>query len=491
MSVRAAVLTAVAVVALALLPALPAAAASDCYADGSADVRNNAAGTVGDFPPADLQAFCADHTAAGLTLAARTALPTDPLATPAWEGNRTALGYELDADDDGDAEFGVNLSLLGGALTWRILDRDANDTQRCTGAGAFDGTRYRVDLPASCLESPRVVAIAAFLFYDSDTAAPTTTGYFDEVPAFPGFVEPLGTAADPPTGVERLAGPGRAETAIEVSEALYPVGGAAAAVLARADAFPDALAGTPLAVAVDGPLLLTSRTELLPQVQGELARVLPPGGTVHLLGGEAALTGAVADQLTGLGYVPERVAGATRYETAIAIARRTAAAPPAVYLADGNTFPSALVAGAAAGAQGAVVVLTDGAALAPVTASYLQEHGEVPQVAVGAAAVAAAPDAEAVAGADAFATSRLLAERTHPDPGGVAVASGTAFPDGLAGGVHAARNDLPLLLSWPDLLPGTVAGYLSTVRPLDRATLYGGTAALSSRIARDVATALD
>ncbi len=477
-------------VAAFLAAAVPAAAQSDCWADASGDVLANASSSVVEFPPADVQSFCADLSTTSLGLALRTAQPTDPRTTAAWEDFRTAVGFELDTTGDDIAELGVNYGRIGGEIRWRVLDRAAQDTVRCSGLGAFDGTRYLMDIPASCLASPDVVALAAFVFYDSHTAAPTTTGYFDESPAYPGYSGPLTTAADAPTGVQRLAGSSRVETAIDVSQALYGTDDAAAAVLARADAFPDALAGTPLAVAVDGPLLLTSRTQLLPHVEAELARALTAGAPVYLLGGEAALTGAVEERLRALGYDVTRLAGATRYETAIAISERAQPEPDAVYLADGNTFPAALVAGAAAGATRGVVVLTDGTKLAGVSADYLEAHADVPHVAVGPAAVAAAPAAEPVAGADDFATSRLLAERLDPTPAGIAVASGVAFPDGLAGGVHAAVNGLPLLLSWPDLLPGTIAGYLSTVQPLDGATLYGGTAALSHRIASDVATAL-
>src|SRR5258707_300599 len=66
-----------------------------------------------------------------------------------------------------------------------------------------------------------------------------------------------------------------------------------AVVLAKGDAFRDALAGIPLATAKQGPLLVTPGTSLDPGVLGEIQRVLAPGKTVYVLGGVKALTPTV------------------------------------------------------------------------------------------------------------------------------------------------------------------------------------------------------
>src|SRR5579884_1700253 len=88
--------------------------------------------------------------------------------------------------------------------------------------------------------------------------------------------------------VTRLSGADRIATAIAVSTNAFP-SHATAAVLARSDDFADALAGTPLAVAKNAPLLLTPPTTLDARVSAELQRVVPAGGTVYLLGGTVAL----------------------------------------------------------------------------------------------------------------------------------------------------------------------------------------------------------
>ena len=98
--------------------------------------------------------------------------------------------------------------------------------------------------------------------------------------------------ADSGDAVVRFAGADRIATAVAVSQAAFAPGGARAAVIARSDTYPDALAGAPLAAAKGGPLLLTARDALDGRVEAELGRALPPSSTVYLLGGTGALSPA-------------------------------------------------------------------------------------------------------------------------------------------------------------------------------------------------------
>jgi hypothetical protein len=139
--------------------------------------------------------------------------------------------------------------------------------------------------------------------------------------------------------------------------------------LARSTDFADALAGTPLAVDLDAPVLLTAPTSLDQRVLAEIQRILPAGGTVHLLGGTAALSAEVEDAIKAAGYQTVRVAGATRIETSIAIAELLE--PSTVLIATGFDFPDALAAGAAAAAHDAAVLLTTSEQPHPALDAYL------------------------------------------------------------------------------------------------------------------------
>jgi putative cell wall-binding protein len=279
---------------------------------------------------------------------------------------------------------------------------------------------------------------------------------------------------------QRLAGGDRIATATAVSRATFSDAAADAVVLARADHYADALAGAPLAVAGNAPLLLTTPQALPDGVLAEIQRVLGPGGRVHLLGGPAAIAPAVADALRAAGFAVARHAGSDRYATAVAIAnalpeRRT------LLLATGTDFPDALIASGAAAAHGGAVLLTDGSRLPAEVAAYLAAHPNAARYAVGAPAAAAAPGTTAVSGLDHYATSTIAAATFFPDAAHVALASGVNFPDALAGAPHAARAGAPLLLTAPDALPAPVAAYLAETQPAT-IWIYGGQQAVHDEV---------
>ncbi|HEY2430884.1 MAG TPA: cell wall-binding repeat-containing protein, partial [Acidimicrobiales bacterium] len=131
-----------------------------------------------------------------------------------------------------------------------------------------------------------------------------------------------GPSPTPPTGkLSRIAGANRDATGVAVSQSSFPAAGSAKAVVVASDAnYPDALAGGPLAVARGGPVLITPPSGLPASVDAEIRRVLPLGGTVDVLGGSAAVSPGVDTELSGEGYLVDRIAGADRFQTAVAIA---------------------------------------------------------------------------------------------------------------------------------------------------------------------------
>lgn len=93
---------------------------------------------------------------------------------------------------------------------------------------------------------------------------------------------------------------------------------AAHVVLSRDDTFADSLAVSP--PSADGPLLFTANAALTPVTRAEIDRVLVPGGRVYVLGGAAAVSQAVEDELTASGNEVVRLQGAERVATSVAIA---------------------------------------------------------------------------------------------------------------------------------------------------------------------------
>ncbi len=90
---------------------------------------------------------------------------------------------------------------------------------------------------------------------------------------------------------DRLAGPSRFETAIEISKHAFP-DGATDAIIARADVLADAVAG---GVLTSGPILLVPSCGPLPDSVGnEISRVAPD--RIVTLGGEQAVCQVMVDQ---------------------------------------------------------------------------------------------------------------------------------------------------------------------------------------------------
>ncbi len=299
-----------------------------------------------------------------------------------------------------------------------------------------------------------------------------------------------GLVTGPTTTPEiRLSGPDRMGTAVAVSHVEYPTAGSAhGVVLADALNFTDALAGAPLAVALNGPMLLTGPASLNSVTEAEIKRVLPVGEVVTLLGGTAAISNAVAVRLRTDGYVVQRDAGANRFSTAVAIADLIGT-PSCVFLADGISFADALSAGAAAVHVGGVVLLTDGSILPAATSGYLAAHPGRPVYAVGGVAALASPKSTPVVGSDRYATSVAVASRFFAVPTSAGLVDGFAFPDALAGDVETGSHNGPILLVAPTVLPPSVQAYLTAASKVATLDVYGGVNAVAEAVAVAAANA--
>lgn len=308
-----------------------------------------------------------------------------------------------------------------------------------------------------------------------------------------------GSPSGPGVAVTRIFGTDAVATAIAISQAQFPsVASAKAVVLARSDFYSDALAGGPLAAAVSGPLLITPgapvSSSIDPRVLSEIQRVLPPGGTVYVLGGDLALAPGIDSTLEGLGYKVTRVEGSDEYATAVAIAGQLGD-PQTVFEATGTDFADALSAVPAAISMHGAILLTDGPTQAPETASYLAAHPSDTRYAIGGSfeAAGADPSATAVYGTDLYGTSAAVAAKFFPEAADFGAATGASFDDALAGGVlmGSAVNLGPMLLVAPSgPLPPTVSGYLSaTSDTLGQGYLFGGSLAVGNDVLSELESA--
>jgi len=293
-------------------------------------------------------------------------------------------------------------------------------------------------------------------------------------------------------GAVRLAGPDRYATAAAVSgQAVQP--GIDTVYVATGADYPDALAGVPIAARTGSPILLVTAGGVPPATVAELVRLRPR--LIVALGGPSVVADATLASLATLATEGStRIAGPDRYATAAAVsAFAFPTGAPVAYLVSGGTFADAVSAGPAAARDGGPVLLTDPGSLSPATAAELARLAPARVVIVGGVgAVAAAVETsvrgvlpaaivERLAGPDRYATSAAVSSTFAPGAAAVFLATGTNFPDALAGGAAAGALGGPMVLTAPTALPGAVSAELARLAP-GRAVILGSPAVVSEAV---------
>ncbi len=358
----------------------------------------------------------------------------------------------------------------------------------------------------------RTVSISAGTSFLAGPDAPGGPGDPGVPPEGPGNPEECRTA--PPAGedpcVTRDAGEDRIDTAVHVSAAAFP-DGAGVALLARSDVYADALAGSPLAGAGGGPILLTRPDGVDAGVRTELERLEVT--RVVLLGGEVALDASVEAELRAMGLEVDRIGGANRFATAALIAAELGTTHPVAFLVEGldedpaRGWPDAVSTAPYAAATGRPVLLATTTDLPVETRDALDRHGVTETIVVGGpvsvgAEVVAAVEAEGhgprrLAGDDRFATSVAVAAEAETagvlSAEGVYLATGEDWPDALVvGPAAAASGDLLFLVDGDDLAasPATRAALEARAAEIRTVRIVGGEATVSAAVEAQLRAAL-
>lgn len=296
---------------------------------------------------------------------------------------------------------------------------------------------------------------------------------------------------DDTSGFTRAAGADAYATAAALSERAFP-DGADTAYVATRDDFPDGLAGGAVAAAAGAPLLLVAGDEVPSATANELDRL--GADDIYVLGGTAAISAEVAGELDAHGEVHRR-GGIDRYETAALVAADVDA--DTAYVATGENFADAVAAGAAAGAEGAPVLLTRADELPTTTADALDELAPDEIVLLGgAAAVSAEVETELEAhaaverlgGETRYETAQLVAERVDASAT-TYVTTGEDFADALASAPAAVADAAPVLLTPAETAADAAAAELAA-RDSDLLVVAGGTAAVADVVVADLLAAV-
>ena len=302
--------------------------------------------------------------------------------------------------------------------------------------------------------------------------------------------------------VKELSGSYRIKTSIETSKQLYPNGFAEdkqqkTVILATGYDFADALSAGPLSAIYDqAPILLTEKDALDENLKIELARL--KANKVMIIGGPAAISLNVENQLKQSGLIIERIAGNSRYETNRKILSKLGNTN-GYFVASGSQFADALSVTPIAVSQNRGILLTESGKIEDASLNILK--GKSVQIIGGTAVVqptvetrikGVTNNVERLAGSNRYETLAKVLWKYEGtfNTSTVLVTTGENYPDALAAAPLAVNNPVPLILL-DQSIKANVESYLfihGEKRKITDVMVIGGT--LNKSLVTEVANTL-
>ncbi|MFC7786769.1 cell wall-binding repeat-containing protein [Rossellomorea sp. GCM10028870] len=276
----------------------------------------------------------------------------------------------------------------------------------------------------------------------------------------------------------RISGESRYDTAVKISETGWSTG-AETVLLATGKNYPDALAGGPLAIKNDAPILLTSSEKLTLSTKDEIKRLR--ASKAIILGGKSAISHYVENELKSLGLSVERISGTDRYETAAFISNKLDS--DKAIIASGQNFPDALSISSYAAKNRIPILLTKKDDLPKATKDKLIDKKKT--IVMGGKGVVSdrvlkqLTNPLVIGGVDRYETNTISIKTFDEWSNKAFVATGSNFADALTGSVLAAKNNAPILLVNKSHVPPSIDNILPDFNDY---VLFGGESAIDSNV---------
>ncbi len=357
---------------------------------------------------------------------------------------------------------------------------------------------YKVTLVAYSVSGGTTTATATCTVSDNVTGQTTTTTTTTTQSTTQPTTGPTSAIIPvPDKTVKRLGSTDRVSTAALIADYGWSAEGAVNVVLANGFSYADALAGVPLAKELDAPILLTGNgSRLESNIVNELQNL--NALNVYILGGSGVVDYSIEGDLRSLGYKVTRLNGSNRFETAAVIAGKLmqlrGKAPSELFFVYGHNYPDALAVSTVAAIKGCPILYApangdiDGA-----TAKLLKDCSGAAATVVGGTSVikdkvlssivkSGAKSIRRLAGKDRFDTAAIVCEsyKSVFKKGGMALATGYAYPDALAGGAFAAAQGYPLVLTGNGAPSERISGFIAG-QDVEEVYVLGGENAVSNR----------
>ena len=272
------------------------------------------------------------------------------------------------------------------------------------------------------------------------------------------------------TSVE-LSGADRVETSVAIAKEEFP-GGPKGVIIVRSDNFPDALAASSLAGTLGYPILMSSSDALSPAVAAYI-KSAPTIRQAVLIGDRNSLSSRVQSSVGALVSSCVRIGGSDRFETAALLREsldRVGAGSSTAIVARSDNYPDALsISPYCAASHAGLFLIAPGAAPSKAMIAELTSYDRV--VIVGSTDSVSSKVESSLRGYsvetvrlaggvgnaysdDRYGTSAAIAQWIVSSASGdyafsydyAAIATGSKFPDALAGGPMCAVKRSVLLL---------------------------------------------
>lgn len=292
--------------------------------------------------------------------------------------------------------------------------------------------------------------------------------------------------------VNRVYGMNRFATAAELSHQTFETNDTV--ILAESDILADSVLAGPLSVAMNAPVLLTTKDQIPKETIAEIQRL--KAKNVVVLGGKLAISTKVEDLLKK-DYAVERLAGATRFETSVLVAKKVNQLTnnDSLFITNGHAFADSLVVGAVsqkAGRGVTPILFTEKDGMEATVRTYIEAGTWNKTWVVGGTLVVTnevikeleAYNPTRLAGATRYETSVMIAKKFNPNITRLALAEGSRGLDALTSAVYLANKDVPVLLTESTRLPEPVKATLSS--EIFEVIILGGPSAVGEEVEAEI-----
>ncbi|MDD7792761.1 cell wall-binding repeat-containing protein [Clostridium sp. 'White wine YQ'] len=292
----------------------------------------------------------------------------------------------------------------------------------------------------------------------------------------------------------RLSGLDRFATAVQISASGWTTSDNV--ILAYGLDFPDALSGVSLGYIKDAPILLTESKSIPQCTLAEITRL--QAKNVFILGGNGVVTPQIENTLKAKNLNVVRLQGTDRFQTAVAISNEVMKSntTKTAVIATGLDYPDTISISPYAAFNKYPILYTFTNELNSDTKNFLIKYGIKNVIIPGGTGVVSA-NVESQIKALGIAVSRVFGQDRYQTAvnitttfsesfkSGVFITIGSDFPDGLTGGVLAAKRNMPMLLVEKNSIDNNTLRYIKSNGDINLYVL-GGTGVISDNLINQI-----